>query len=134
MSGYMTKTLLVEDNRDYRASLKELLSAHFPDVLIIEAENGAEALRAHALFEPNVAFVDINLPGNMNGLEVVERIRSEDWQVRIIVITNHDLPEYREASARLGADHFLPKASTTSDDILAVMEAVKSALHGGLDR
>ena len=127
----MTKTLLVEDNRDFRASLKALLYARFGDVLIAEAEDGAEALRTFAMFQPHVAFIDINLPGRMNGLEIVERIRKEDPQVRIIVITNHDLPEYREASARLGADHFLPKASTTGDDILAVMRSVKLTLDGG---
>lgn len=126
----MTKMLLVEDNRDFRASLKALLSARFSDILIVEAEDGPEALRTYALFRPQVAFVDINLPGHMNGLEVVEHIRRQDSQIRIIVITNHDLPEYRDASMRLGADHFLPKASTTNTDILAVMQAVESAEWG----
>lgn len=130
----MTKTLLVEDSHDFRASLKALLTAHFPDVLIVEAENGAEALRTHALFQPHVAFVDINLPGQMNGLEVVERIRKQDSHIHIIIITNHDLPEYREASMRLGANHFLPKASTTSNDILAVMKSVMTLGVGGLGR
>lgn len=131
----MTKTLIVEDNHDFRASLKALLYARFPDTLLIaEAEDATVALRTFYRLCPDVAFVDISLPGNMNGLEFVERIRSENSQVRIIVITSHDLPEYREASMRLGADHFLPKASLTNDHIYAVMESVMSALARGARR
>jgi two-component system response regulator YesN len=128
----MTKTLIVEDNYDFRTSLKALLHARFPDaLLIVEAEDATVALRTFYRLCPDVAFVDISLPGNMNGLEFIERIRRENSQVRIIVITSHDLPEYREASMRLGADHFLPKASITNDDITAVMESVMSTLGRG---
>jgi two-component system nitrate/nitrite response regulator NarL len=126
----MIKTLIVEDNHDFMGLLKGLLSGRFPDILIVEAENGADALRAFTRFQPDVAFIDINLPGGMNGLGLIERIRRENSRIRIIIITNHDLPEYRDASVRLGADHFLPKASTTGDDILAVMESVTSTLGG----
>lgn len=124
----MVKTLIVEDNHDFRGSLKGLLRARFPDILIAEAENAADALRAFTRFDPDVAFIDINLPGGVNGLGLIERIRNESSRVRIIIITNHDQPEYRDASVRLGADHFLPKASTTGDDIVAVMNSVISAV------
>jgi two-component system response regulator YesN len=125
------KTLIVEDNRDFRASLKAVLYARFPDMLIAEAEDGNEALRAFALFHPDVAFVDVSLPGDINGLTLVERFRSKNDRVRIVIITNHDLPEYREASVRLGANHFLPKVRATRAEIFAVMESV-TASRGGI--
>lgn len=124
----MVKTLIVEDNGEFRASLKAMLYARFPDMLIAEAENGAEALRSFTLFRPDIAFIDISLPGDMNGLMLLERFRQLDSRLHVIVITNHDLPEYREASARLGAGHFLSKASTTGADILALMESVTTSL------
>lgn len=117
----MAKTLIVEDSHDFREFLKALLYARFPDMQIAEAETAASALRMFTLFRPEVVFVDINLPGDMNGLELVQRIRAADTTVRIAMITSHDLPEYRQASIRIGANFFISKGTATRADILAVM-------------
>jgi len=116
-----SRVLIIEDNRDSRESLKTILESHYPDIVIAEAETGAEALRQIGLFRPEIVFVDIHLPGGLNGLELVKRIRRHDPRIRIAVITSHDLPEYRSASLRLGANHFIPKSSVSRADILAVM-------------
>lgn len=120
----MIKALIVEDNREFRESLKAILRSQFPDLIIAEAETADEALRTLGLFRPRVAFIDIHLPGGMNGLELVKRIRAGGMDMAIVMITSHDLPEYRIASARLGANHFLSKSSATSADILALMTSL----------
>jgi DNA-binding NarL/FixJ family response regulator len=120
----MIRVLIVEDNAQYRESLKATLNACSPELVIVEAESADEALRVIGLFRPQVAFIDINLPGTLNGLQLIERVRASGSRARIAVITNHDLPEYHDASARLGANYFFPKASTTRDDIQAMMRSI----------
>ena len=99
----MIKALIVEDNRDFRDSLKAILHSQFPDIVVAEAETADEALRALGLFRPQLAFIDIHLPGAMNGLQLVARIRAADREMHIVMITSHDLPEYRSASAAMAA-------------------------------
>ena len=118
----MIKTLIVEDNAEFRAFLKALLRDRFPDGVVAEASNGHQALHIFALVKPDIVLVDIGLPGGMNGLALTERIRQDGTRPPIVIITNHDLPEYRAAAARSGADHFLAKESSTAQEILAVVE------------
>ncbi len=120
----MIRALIVEDNRDFRELLKAILHDRFPDIVIAEAESADEALRQLGLFRPEISFVDIHLPGSINGLDLVQRIRASDAAMRIVMITSHDLPEYRDASTRFGADHFLSKSTASHTDILAVMAAL----------
>ncbi len=77
-------------------------------------------------------FIDIRLPGE-TGLELTRRIKKEHRQIPIIVITNHDLAEYREAAFRYGADHFIPKADLNWDDLTSLVESIllKESLQPG---
>jgi two-component system, response regulator YesN len=118
----MIKTLIVEDNREFRTSLKALLYGNFPAMVIAEADNGNDAIRRFVLFRPDLVFLDINLPGGISGLTLLERWRGEQAPARIVMITAHDLPEYRDAAVRLGADSFLPKIQVTGAAIHALID------------
>ena len=117
----MVKSLIVEDNAEFRGFLKELVRGRFPDAEVAEADDGLKALQIMGGFKPNIVLIDIALPGGMNGLALTERIRESGTLPPILVITNHALPEYREAAMRLGADHFLPKGSSAKE-IVSVIE------------
>ena len=121
----MVKSLIVEDNAEFRGFLKELVRGRFPDAEVAEADDGLKALQIMGGFKPNIVLIDIALPGGMNGLALTERIRESGTLPPILVITNHALPEYREAAMRLGADHFLPKASSAKE-IVSVIEHLVS--------
>jgi len=116
----MLRTLIVEDNPDYRVLLKDLLHKQFPDMVIAEVENGEDALRQLALFRPHVIFMDINLPGK-SGLSITQKIRDLGSEAHIILLTSHDLPEYRTAAIDVGANHFMAKDKSSGKDILAVI-------------
>jgi DNA-binding NarL/FixJ family response regulator len=121
------QTLIVEDSADYRHLLHEELSACFPAMDIQEAEDGAAAaalIRKHA---PDLIFMDIGLPGE-NGLELTKKIKARHPRVIVIVLTNYDLPEYREMALRCRADYFLSKSGTTRDSILALVATLVPAL------
>ena len=119
----MLRTLIVEDNDIFRKALKEMLRVRFPSMAIEEASNGEEALRKMPAFHPDVVFMDIRLPGK-NGLEVTRKIRATDWSGTIVVLTSHELPEYKTAAYSCGADYFLTKGRTTGDEIASLIDSV----------
>ena len=119
----MFKTLLVEDNAPFRQSLKEMLSERFPAMGVEEAEDGEEALEKIEATVPHLVFMDIKLPGE-NGLEVTRKIKARYAEIRVVILTSFDLPEYREAAKQHGADYFLSKESSTRADILTLVESI----------
>ena len=121
----MYKILIVEDNDHFRQTLRSLLSARFPSTSFEEAKDGSEALEKVSAFDPDLIFMDIKLPGQ-NGLELTKRIRDSNAEVKIIILTSYDLPEYREAARVGGANHFVSKGSSKAEEILALVETILS--------
>jgi DNA-binding NarL/FixJ family response regulator len=119
------KVLVVDDSAEFRRRLKTVVASRYPDAIVVEAGNGDDALRAYALLRPDIVFLDINMPGELNGLIVATRLRHANQDLRIVVVTNHDLPEYRDASLRLGADCFLPKMQVNSATIAGMIQAFR---------
>ena len=115
------KTLIVEDNDGFRQALRSLLSSRYPSMSFKEARDGREALSEVSAFDPDLIFMDIKLLGE-NGLELTGKIRASNSEVKIIILTSHDLPEYREAARAGGADHFLTKASSKASEIFALID------------
>jgi DNA-binding NarL/FixJ family response regulator len=102
------RILIVEDNVFFLQFLRRILSARFPWADILEATNGEEALKKIKMLPPDAIFMDLRLPGE-NGLEVTRKIKAQYPNIVIVIITNYDLPEYREAAYHSKADHFLSK-------------------------
>ncbi|MET0164358.1 MAG: response regulator [Vicinamibacterales bacterium] len=129
----MLRALIVEDNAEFSAFLKSLLEIRFPSAMILQASDADEALHHLSLSQLDIVLVDISLPGGVTGLGLTELIRHNGASPPIVILTNHDLPEYRVAATRLGADRFLSKASSTADQIVKVIEelaAVESTREG----
>jgi CheY-like chemotaxis protein len=121
----MCKILIVEDNDHFRQTLRSLLDARFPSMSFEEARDGSEALEKVNAFDPDLIFMDIKLPGQ-SGLELTKRIRHSNAEVKIIILTSYDLPEYREAARVGGANHFVSKGSSKAEEILALVENMLS--------
>ncbi len=117
------KTLIVEDHPAQRKSIREFLLGLFPFMVVVEAENCEGALKNVDVHEPDLIFMDIKLPDG-NGLELTSIIKSKHPKTRIAIITNHDLPEYREAALKCGGDLFIPKDSMNSEDIKELVEDI----------
>jgi len=62
-------------------------------------------------FRPKIIFMDIRLPGE-NGLELTEKIKRNYPDITVIILANHDLPEYRQAARESMADYFVLKDSS----------------------
>jgi signal transduction histidine kinase/CheY-like chemotaxis protein len=107
------RVLLVDDNHDSREMYRAVLRAHGHDVC--EAPDGERAL---ALFQQrgpdqplDVAFIDIGLPGGMDGYELARRIRGLPMgrDVRLVALTGYGFPEDRLQSKLAGFAKHLVK-------------------------
>ena len=110
----MVTAILVEDDNEFRKSVKRILSSRYPFLELSEAENGDQALRSIDHLPPDLIILDIHLPGK-NGLQVAREIKDRHPNTVIIMLTNYDLPEYRESAFRSGANYFVSKDSSIAD-------------------
>ncbi len=106
----MERILIVDDNAFFLQFLKETLHSRFPSIDILEAANGEEALQKIKTLPPDAIFMDLRLPGE-NSLELTKKIKAQYPDIIVVILSNYDLPEYREAAYQCRANHFLPKDS-----------------------
>ena len=78
--------LIVDDEEDIRYALEIYLS-HL-GYKVLTAENGEEALSKFKVFVPDIVLTDIKMPG-IDGLELLKRIKREDADTEVIMITGH---------------------------------------------
>ena len=119
------RILLVEDHTLLRVGLRALLDNDRDLEVAGEASNGRDAMRAIADLSPDLAIMDLTMPG-MNGIEAIAQIKRRYPQVRILVLTLHRAEEYIHESLKAGADGYILKDAT--HDELRV--AIRSVLNG----
>ncbi len=117
----MLKTLIVDDIAVFRETFKTALRERFPAMTIDEEVDGSQVVDKVKAFQPDLVFMDIRLPGK-NGLALTEKIKVDYPGIVIIILTDYDLPEYREAALQGGADEFIPKGSLKMSAIEALIE------------
>jgi len=103
------RVLLVEDSKVLLERLAEAIR-QIPDVeLIGTADTEAAAVAAVKRDKIDVVILDLHLKQG-TGFGVMRALAATQLKPRIIVLTNYDLPEYKNAALALGATHFLDKA------------------------
>jgi DNA-binding NarL/FixJ family response regulator len=122
----MVNILIVDDNILFRQTFSSALLAMEPSMYIREAANGNNAIQQVKSHCPDLIFMDIQLQGE-SGLTLTKKIKRLYPPVIISIITNHDLPEYREIAYQYGAQHFFSKKSITMDQVDALIESVRKA-------
>lgn len=100
--------LIVDDHPLFRQGLREVLSAE-PDLVVVgEAADGEEALRAARELSPRVVLVDVNIP-TLNGLQVARRLRQDAPGARAVILTGYDDEEQMFHAIKAGAHGYFPK-------------------------
>ena len=119
------KVSIIEDNRGTLDSLKELLG-RAPGLSCAGAYPSAEeALSAISKEQPDVALVDINLPG-MNGVECVARLKRQHPKLQLLILTTYEESDLIFDSLRAGASGYLLKNMRPAEIIQAIEQ-----VHGG---
>jgi len=104
-----TTVFIVDDHPMFRDSVRVQLEAEEDFRIIGEAATGPEALAKIRRFQPDVAVIDIGLPG-MNGLEVTSALRSEQTITRILLFTAYDDEKQMVQSFQRGAFGYISRA------------------------
>ena len=124
----MNKILLFEKNTFFREFLPRLLENRFPEIDIKVVCSNEECLAEMRNFKPDILFLNVNQrDGKGYFLKLLSHIRLMDATVNILILTEYDFPEYRKVAILEGANHFIPKDSWTSNEILALTKNILGA-------
>jgi two-component system nitrate/nitrite response regulator NarL len=113
------RVVLADDHVFVRDGIKSLLENEANIEVVGEAIDGADALEVVAASKPDLLIVDIRMP-NLTGIEVVEKLRSENNNVKIIMLSMHESEEYVLKSIKAGADGYLLKGSSKEEFLKAL--------------
>jgi DNA-binding response OmpR family regulator len=87
------------------------MTLEFEAYEIHEADDGASGLRMAQALQPDLVLLDVMMPGELDGLQVCQRIKSDATLagVRVVLLTARGQTRDREAGQRAGADEYLVK-------------------------
>jgi CheY-like chemotaxis protein len=115
--------LLVEDSMAMRRTIKSSLRNVEAD--FIEIDDGADALAAYTAHHPDWVLMDLQMK-EVDGLVATSQIRAVYPDARIVIVTNFDDAQLREAAREAGACEYMLK-----DDLLALRAIISQAKPGG---
>ena len=121
----MIGVLLAEDQAMVRGALASLLALEQDIEVVADVGRGDEVLEAARRARPDVALLDIGVPG-LDGLEVAELLRREEPGVRVLMLTTFNRPGYLKRAMEAGAAGFLLKDAPAED----LARAIRSAVAG----
>jgi len=102
------RVVFADDHDLVRTGMRTLLSDVKECQLVGEAANGAEALDVIATHHPDVAILDISMPG-MNGIEVTRAVKKDFPDVKVLIVTIHEDESYINEVVRAGASGYILK-------------------------
>lgn len=118
--------LIADDSRSVLKALVRLLEDKFEVVGAVL--NGHLLVEAAKRLRPDVIVTDISMPG-LNGLEALERLKSEASEVKVIMLTMHADPALAAAAIRSGASGFIVKLSAADELEFAITEVLQGRTY-----
>jgi two-component system response regulator YesN len=117
----MSATILIaEDQPHFRMGLHSIIEQQMPECMIIgETGNGEEAWNQISTYRPEIALLDIHMPG-MSGIEVAEQIHSHRLDTLFVMITGYQEFHYAQSAVRFGAFDFILKPCS-EEEIVAML-------------
>ncbi len=115
----MIKVLLADDHSIVRAGLRRIVEES-PDMAVVaEAEDGREAILKAKRNRPDVAVIDISMPG-LDGLEVTELLHEKYPDLPVLILTMHEEEQYVIRAVEAGAMGYLTKRSAPEQLVGAI--------------
>ena len=105
----MLRIVLMEDEYFFRQAMKKYVASWAENYVIAgEANNGKDGFELIKQLQPDLAFVDINMP-MMSGLELLEALKQEGIPCKIVILTGYSEFEYAQKAIRFGVWDYLLK-------------------------
>lgn len=124
MTPAAIKVLVVDDHTVVREGIRHILERTPGFSVVAEAATGADALRSAIATQPDVAVLDVSMPG-MSGLKVAAELRRTVPEARVLILSMYDNPEYVLEAVRAGAHGYILKDSAATD-LRRAIEAVNA--------
>lgn len=121
----MIRLLLAEDQAMVREALAALLGLEPGIEVVAQVGRGDEVLEAVRTHEPDVALLDIEMPG-ASGIDAAAQLRVEHPELKVIILTTFGRPGYLRRAMDAGADAFLVKDAPAA----RLADAVRRVLRG----
>ncbi len=118
------KVLIVDDHPLFRNGLRSVIAASARFDLIGEAADGEAALKFILEKKPDVAVLDVNLPG-LTGLEVARKLQGKKISTRLIILTMHKEEEMINRALDFGVNGFVLKENAVEDILEAIVTVAK---------
>ena len=116
------RVMIADDHAILRAGLKMLVNAQTDMEVVSEAPDGEKAVQAVRETKPDVALLDLTMPG-VGGMRALQEMMRNCRKTRVLVLTMHDDPAYLRSVLAAGASGYLLKR-TVDAELLAAIRAV----------
>jgi DNA-binding NarL/FixJ family response regulator len=123
----MHKIIIVDDHPVMRKGLALTLDAEMDLSVVGQMNSAEEAMDEVERLEPDLAVIDISLPG-MSGMELVKHLQARMPELRTLVVSRHDESLYAERAIRAGARGYIMKLE--AGDV--IVKAVRHVMNGGI--
>ncbi len=121
----MIRVLLVDDHALVRAGIRRVLEEADDMLIVAEAADGLEAVKKYNQHQPDVAVVDISMPG-LDGLDTCKQIVKLYSDAKLLILTMYDENVYAMRFFKAGATGYITKGSSTKE----LHSAVRSVARG----
>jgi DNA-binding NarL/FixJ family response regulator len=122
------RIFLVDDHPVLRDGLRRLLEAETDLQVCGEADNARKAVDRIEGADPQLAIIDISLPGP-SGIELLKMLRARFPQLRMLVVSMHDESLYAERALRAGAKGYVMKQAPTEQLLTAVRRVLRNEIY-----
>lgn len=102
------RVLVADDSPSFVAALTQMLGRFEGVDVVATAADGQDAIEQFVRHAPDLAIVDVDMPG-MNGIDAAAELRRRSAAVRILMVSFHDRAQVEAACRRAGADAFVSK-------------------------
>lgn len=119
----MLNILIIDANIRLRKRIKNILLSKLPFLSVAEASDEKETFSEIEKMRPTLVIMDIRLAGT-HGLNLTKKLKMRYPLMPVAINTNNDSPEYKTASAQVGADYFLSKKTNTINDLMSLVESI----------
>jgi DNA-binding NarL/FixJ family response regulator len=116
------RIVVVDDSPVYRKTICNMLKKDSNLQVVAEAEDGHAAVQAVEEHEPDVVLMDVSMP-ILNGIDATRIIKYKFPDVRVIILSMHDVESISEAACKAGACWCLNKECSPKEIIEAIMTA-----------
>lgn len=120
----MVKIVIGEDQKMLREAMVQLMKWHEEINIVADVSDGKSALNIIRQNSIDVAILDIEMP-EMTGLEVLEKVRHEDIDIKVIIVTTFKRPGYFEKAVAYDVDAYVLKERSV-DELVTTIHKVMS--------